>query len=225
MCTKRSSPSCWRGRACIQTIGRCPSRNASSCWSPNSAPRQAASIERRRRNCPSSPARSWTSWPPPPAPVEVFGPQAVPNYIISMCQSVSDMLEAAILLKEVGLLRRRSGVTEPYAPVGIVPLFETIDDLQRGSSILEAALDLPLYRAVGGCTRRQPGSDARLLRLQQGRRIPGGQLGAVPRRARPGRVGPQDRNPVAALPRSRRHRRSRRRARATTPSWRSRRAR
>ncbi len=27
--------------------------------------------------------------------VHVFGPQAVPNYIISMCQSVSDMLEAA----------------------------------------------------------------------------------------------------------------------------------
>ena len=36
--------------------------------------------------------------------VRVFGPEAVPNYIISMCQSVSDMLEAAILLKEAGLL-------------------------------------------------------------------------------------------------------------------------
>jgi phosphoenolpyruvate carboxylase len=78
--------------------------------------------------------------------VDVFGPQAIPNYIISMCQSVSDMLEAALLLKEVGLLDA-SGV-EVHAPVGIVPLFETIDDLQRGSSILEAALDLPLYRAI-----------------------------------------------------------------------------
>jgi phosphoenolpyruvate carboxylase len=78
--------------------------------------------------------------------VHVFGPQAIPNYIISMCQSVSDMLEAAILLKEVGLLDASSD--EPYAPVGIVPLFETIDDLQRGSSILEAVLDLPVYRAV-----------------------------------------------------------------------------
>ena len=37
---------------------------------------------------------------------------------------------------------------KPYSPVGIVPLFETIDDLQRGSSILEAALDLPLYRSL-----------------------------------------------------------------------------
>jgi len=78
--------------------------------------------------------------------VHLFGPQAIPNYIISMCQSVSDMLEAAIILKEAGLLDASGD--EPYAPVGIVPLFETIDDLQRGSSILEAALDLPLYRAV-----------------------------------------------------------------------------
>jgi phosphoenolpyruvate carboxylase len=78
--------------------------------------------------------------------VNVFGPAAVPNYIISMCQSVSDMLEAAIMLKEVGLLD--ASASEPFCPVGIVPLFETIDDLQRGSSILEAALDLPLYRAV-----------------------------------------------------------------------------
>jgi phosphoenolpyruvate carboxylase len=78
--------------------------------------------------------------------VAVFGPQAVPNYIISMCQSVSDMLEAAILLKEAGLVDASGD--EPYAPVGVVPLFETIDDLQRGSSILEAALDLPVYRAM-----------------------------------------------------------------------------
>ncbi|MGZ8801235.1 MAG: phosphoenolpyruvate carboxylase [Mycobacterium sp.] len=78
--------------------------------------------------------------------VHVFGLAAVPNYIISMCQSVSDMLEAALLLKEAGLLDASS--EHPYAPVGIVPLFETIDDLKRGSAILEAALDLPLYRAV-----------------------------------------------------------------------------
>ena len=94
--------------------------------------------------------------------VDVFGPLAVPNYIISMCRSVSDMLEAAILLKEVGLLdaspqagggtsRSRGSAPSgkgPSSPVGIVPLFETIDDLQRGASILEAALDLPVYWAL-----------------------------------------------------------------------------
>jgi phosphoenolpyruvate carboxylase len=75
-----------------------------------------------------------------------YGPPAVPNYIISMCRSVSDLLEAGILLKEAGLLDATG--SEPYCPVGIVPLFETIDDLRRGASILEAALDLPIYRGI-----------------------------------------------------------------------------
>ena len=78
--------------------------------------------------------------------VNVFGPNAIPNYIISMCQSVSDMLEAALLLKEAGLLDA-SGA-QPYCPVGIVPLFETIDDLQRGAAIMAEVLDLPLYRKL-----------------------------------------------------------------------------
>ncbi|WP_166904546.1 phosphoenolpyruvate carboxylase [Mycobacterium sp. DL440] len=81
--------------------------------------------------------------------VTVFGAQAVPNYIISMCQSVSDLLEAAILLKEAGLLDVSGAAHgEVYAPVGIVPLFETIEDLQQGSSVLEAALALPVYRSI-----------------------------------------------------------------------------
>ena len=78
--------------------------------------------------------------------VRVFGPDAVPNYIISMCQSVSDMLEAALLLKEAGLLD--ASAEAPYAPVGVVPLFETIDDLQRGADIMEQVLALPLYRRI-----------------------------------------------------------------------------
>jgi phosphoenolpyruvate carboxylase len=78
--------------------------------------------------------------------VRRYGPAAVPNYIISMCQSVSDVLEAAILLKEAGLLDV-SG-PEPYCPVGISPLFETIDDLHNGAAILHAMLELPMYRAL-----------------------------------------------------------------------------
>lgn len=85
--------------------------------------------------------------------IERYGPAAVPNYVISMCQSVSDVLEAAILLKEAGLLDA-SG-PEPYCPLGISPLFETIEDLRNGATILQAMLDLPLYRSLvdarGGC--------------------------------------------------------------------------
>ena len=54
-----------------------------------------------------------------------FGAAALPNYVISKCQSVSDLLEVAILLKEVGLLQGNA------LAVNIVPLFETIDDLER----------------------------------------------------------------------------------------------
>lgn len=78
--------------------------------------------------------------------VHRLGAEAVPVYIISMCQSASDMLEAALLLKESKLLDLSGD--EHYAPVAIVPLLETIDDLQRGSAILEAALAVPLYRAM-----------------------------------------------------------------------------
>ncbi len=78
--------------------------------------------------------------------VERYGPAAVPNYVISMCRSASDILEAAILLKEAGLLDV-SG-PEPYCPVAISPLFETIDDLHNGAAILRAMLKLPLYQAI-----------------------------------------------------------------------------
>ena len=35
--------------------------------------------------------------------VALLGPRTIPNYVISMCESVSDVLEVAVLLKEVGL--------------------------------------------------------------------------------------------------------------------------
>ena len=78
--------------------------------------------------------------------IKRYGPSAVPNYVISMCRSVSDVLEAAILLKEAGLIDA-SG-PQPYCPVGISPLFETIDDLHNGATILHAMLGLPIYRAL-----------------------------------------------------------------------------
>lgn len=80
------------------------------------------------------------------AAVGRFGPQAVPNYIISMCTSVSDMLEPMILLKEAGLIDIDAETGKLASTVRIVPLFETIEDLQQGAETLLAALDIPLYR-------------------------------------------------------------------------------
>ncbi|MDF0528550.1 phosphoenolpyruvate carboxylase [Tsukamurella sp. 8F] len=81
--------------------------------------------------------------------VRTLGSAAVPNYIISMCTSVSDMLEAAVLLKEAGLLRPGDGAAGgPACPLNIVPLFETIEDLQQGAPTIRAVLGVPEYRAL-----------------------------------------------------------------------------
>ena len=72
-----------------------------------------------------------------------FGAAALPNYVISKCASVSDLLEVAVLLKEAGLVRGAA------LAVNIVPLFETIDDLAHGAAIMDAALRRPLLPTRG----------------------------------------------------------------------------
>jgi phosphoenolpyruvate carboxylase len=70
-----------------------------------------------------------------------YGPASVPRYVISMATSVSDMLEVAVLLKEAGLLHPREGAVA----LDIIPLFETIEDLQNCGKVMEAVLSLPDY--------------------------------------------------------------------------------
>ena len=73
-----------------------------------------------------------------------YGPAALPNYVISKADSVSDILEVAVLLKEAGLLHPREGRLD----LDIVPLFETIGDLQRCGRIMDELLGLPAYRRL-----------------------------------------------------------------------------
>ncbi|MCK1488752.1 phosphoenolpyruvate carboxylase [Bradyrhizobium sp. 193] len=72
-----------------------------------------------------------------------FGSDAIPQCIISMCKGMSDMLEVAVLLKEVGLVHP-SG----RSAINIVPLFETIEDLQASSTIMDRMLSLHDYRRL-----------------------------------------------------------------------------
>ncbi len=64
-----------------------------------------------------------------------LGEPIVAKYVISHCESVSDLLEAGVLLREAGI-----------RGMDVIPLFETIDDLQRCGRILDEALAQPLYR-------------------------------------------------------------------------------
>ena len=74
-----------------------------------------------------------------------YGPACIVNYIVSMAQSVSDLLEINLLLKEVGLYR--PGET-PTAAVMAVPLFETIGDLEAAPDIMTAWFALPEIASI-----------------------------------------------------------------------------
>ncbi|CAG1003141.1 phosphoenolpyruvate carboxylase [Burkholderiales bacterium] len=71
-----------------------------------------------------------------------YGAEAVPHYVISRCRSVSDLLEVAVLLKSAGLVR------DGRSALDIVPLFESIDDLERAGGIMREALALPAWRRL-----------------------------------------------------------------------------
>ena len=73
-----------------------------------------------------------------------YGKEAIPNYVISKASTVSDVLEVALLLKEVGLLRPLEGKLD----LNIVPLFETIEDLCNCGPVMDTLLSLPEYRRL-----------------------------------------------------------------------------
>ncbi|MFC3578778.1 phosphoenolpyruvate carboxylase [Sphingomonas hylomeconis] len=79
-----------------------------------------------------------------------YGPGCIVNYIVSMAQSVSDLLEINLLLKEVGLYRPNSsqGGDSPSAAIMAVPLFETIGDLEAAPGIMTDWLALPEIAAI-----------------------------------------------------------------------------
>lgn len=69
---------------------------------------------------------------------DMLGEEVIKQNIISHSTSVSDLLELAIMLKEVGL------INENGTRVQIVPLFETIEDLDNSCDTMEKYLSLPI---------------------------------------------------------------------------------
>ncbi len=74
-----------------------------------------------------------------------YGRAAIVNYIVSMAQSVSDLLEVHLLLKEAGLYRPGPPAE---ADVMAIPLFETVADLERAPGIMTAWFALPEVAAI-----------------------------------------------------------------------------
>ncbi|MFZ1446239.1 MAG: phosphoenolpyruvate carboxylase, partial [Candidatus Dechloromonas phosphoritropha] len=74
-----------------------------------------------------------------------YGAAALPNCIISKTGGISDLLELALLLKESGLLHPGS---QPQLDVNIIPLFETIEDLQKSAATMDGIFSVAAYRAL-----------------------------------------------------------------------------
>jgi len=72
-----------------------------------------------------------------------LGPQVITACIISKAEGISDMLELAVLLKEVGLVK-----PDGTSAVHLVPLFETIEDLRACISVMDELFQLPEYLAL-----------------------------------------------------------------------------
>ncbi|MCP9789408.1 phosphoenolpyruvate carboxylase [Cyanobium sp. Maggiore-St4-Cus] len=81
-----------------------------------------------------------------------FGSRICRTYVISMSHTVSDLLEVLLLAKEAGLvdpLAQRAGLL-------VVPLFETVEDLQRAPAVMGTLFRHPFYLALLGSDGGQP---------------------------------------------------------------------
>ncbi|MCU5781435.1 phosphoenolpyruvate carboxylase [Alcanivorax balearicus MACL04] len=64
------------------------------------------------------------------------GPEGLGAYVISMARAPSDVLAVMLLQKIAGVTR----------PMRVVPLFETLDDLDNAGETMSALLSIPFYR-------------------------------------------------------------------------------
>jgi phosphoenolpyruvate carboxylase len=71
------------------------------------------------------------------------GEPAACTYIVSMTRSADDMLKVMLLAREAGLLNLAGA--KPVSLLDVVPLFETVDDLERAPEVMRSLFDDPVY--------------------------------------------------------------------------------
>ena len=85
---------------------------------------------------------------------EELGAEAARTYIISMARGTEDLLRVLILAREAGLVDLAGD--PPESRLDVVPLFETLDDLDRAPSVVRGLFADPIYRRqLDARSRRQ----------------------------------------------------------------------
>jgi phosphoenolpyruvate carboxylase len=75
-----------------------------------------------------------------------IGPECIGKYVISMTHEASHIMEVMLLAAQSGLVGRIGG--RWHCRIGVSPLFETIDDLNRIEPVLATLLDDSVYREL-----------------------------------------------------------------------------
>ena len=73
-----------------------------------------------------------------------MGESAASTYIVSMTRGPEDLLRVLVFAREAGLVDLAAD--PPVSKLDVVPLFETLDDLERAPEVMRALLDDDVYR-------------------------------------------------------------------------------
>lgn len=95
-----------------------------------------------------------------------WGTDGLGALIVSMTRGAEDLFAVYLFAREAGLLRQ--GPEGPWLPLPVVPLLETIDDLDRGAETLAAYLDAPIVQRSLAMQARAVGLDRPVQQVMVG---------------------------------------------------------
>jgi phosphoenolpyruvate carboxylase len=98
--------------------------------------------------------------------IQHYGIDGIGSLIVSMTRSLSDLLVVYVLAREAGLFRETD--EGPVCLLPIVPLFETIEDLQASPAILRDFLTHPLTRRSLEYRRKHTGAQQPIQQVMIG---------------------------------------------------------